>query len=1159
MLPQGVCVAVYSSLGHSSFSNATAMTPRVLFPSTESSTNLPAAPITHLPFRRISLPSVPSSSLLSAQHRQSVASFASFDSLPEEPVVRRPKRRSLKRKQSRTPAPEDIAREAKRTKVIREFWDTERSYVQGLDLVHDHFLTPIIASLDSSRPLLARTELTTIFSNFIDIWNFHHAFFSALTALLHPSLSHFDVPNPNPPPLSALLLSHFPYLSLYTPFITAFPSSISFLSRPPAPFALFLRTQERDPRCGQLKLTDWLLSIVQRCPRYVLLLKELINVERREKEGEGEWDRLGKVLALVEKVTSSLNTSLHAHAHTLSLLALQRATLGLPPTLHFVQPGRTLIFRAPLVIDSGGVAIEGPTIGRGRRDRICEFLLFDDVLVWLDFDPSTLRDSHWFTLAAHATASDERHTYTYRNHLSLVDIEAVLDPSHHPPRLEVLSPGGSFAVYAVPSQPPSPRGLSSSASESALATRRTAPLTSASNDTSLHTFLHLLRQARSALLARDPSIALRGVRMRGVLWAEAYEPEERDERVSQIQEYEVPTLDTRQPNLPDLASQQAPNITTPTHVEGLPLSARPQRAPLPFLPPVWVPDAKTDACMRCARPFGLVRFTVPLSMSVSFSLPSFTSFEWGRSVSQGQEDKGTDEEGVGENSEGNAQEGGSGGGEGRPGSGEGMWRRRHHCRLCGRVVCADCSGRTFYITDPSSQSPSGKNTKAKPARACNECYEAAFPPIQSITGGSSTPSTLSANPSTHHSPTLHGIPAWLSTPIPTEGSSGAHALMAMTLSPSRGRIVSGASPSRTRLSSSASKREMEGNVGMNAGHAGHPSGKNASPRPSKRELSTNPSKRAFTPSPTRHLPRILLGDGDSPSLSPTTLSPSSSRFTAQDDIYEDEDPDVPTMRVRDPSARDCYAATTLDQESRYQETAPTLRAPISRPIRIRPSTRPRPRSYHDILDDFEVHARGGSVGSSVATSLGAVAEERASRIDDRVYHEEVHAVYEGVNVHGRGGEIHDRHQEEEVHDGVQPKQPREHEPTPGYVHKKKEDTTRKKKRFSLPAVAVQTVPVLARSAPGGNLHGGWGKRVSLVLGARAWVRNGERESGSESTRSSLLSSRDDRSARSPSRGDKVGKGSKESSAARALMDVLRGKGRRDELAKGMVDQGHTHL
>lgn len=129
--------------------------------------------------------------------------------------------------------------------------------------------------------MLDRSALTSVFSNFIDIWNLHHSFFSSLSALLSQAA---------PPPLSPILLAHFPYLSLYNPFVTSFPSTISALSDlislPTAAhpnhhysptFASFLSTQEADPRCGKLKLRDWLLTIVQRCPRYLLLLKDLIN------------------------------------------------------------------------------------------------------------------------------------------------------------------------------------------------------------------------------------------------------------------------------------------------------------------------------------------------------------------------------------------------------------------------------------------------------------------------------------------------------------------------------------------------------------------------------------------------------------------------------------------------------------------------------------------------------------------------------------------------------------------------------------------------------------------------------------------------------------------------------------------------------------------
>lgn len=126
--------------------------------------------------------------------------------------------------------------------------------------------------------------------------------------------------------MSPVLLAHFPYLSLYTPFITAFPHTLAALntlltpsyhyrqqaraqtraaaaraqsatSASPAKgselkyerrFAEFVATQEKDPRCGRLTLRDWLLTIVQRCPRYLLLLGDLLSCTPGE--AQVPWD-----------------------------------------------------------------------------------------------------------------------------------------------------------------------------------------------------------------------------------------------------------------------------------------------------------------------------------------------------------------------------------------------------------------------------------------------------------------------------------------------------------------------------------------------------------------------------------------------------------------------------------------------------------------------------------------------------------------------------------------------------------------------------------------------------------------------------------------------------------------------------------------------------
>lgn len=51
----------------------------------------------------------------------------------------------------------------------------------------------------------------------------------------------------------------------------------------------------------------------------------------------------------------------------------------------------------------------------------------------------------------------------------------------------------------------------------------------------------------------------------------------------------------------------------------------------------------------------------------------------------------------------------------------GLFRRRHHCRLCGQVVCWECSTKKFLI--PSYQD----DVEDRILRSCDTCYENVFP------------------------------------------------------------------------------------------------------------------------------------------------------------------------------------------------------------------------------------------------------------------------------------------------------------------------------------------------------------------------------------------------------------------------------------------------
>jgi hypothetical protein len=295
--------------------------------------------------------------------------------------------------------------------------------------------------------------------------------------------------------------------------------------------------------------------------------------------------------------------------------------------------------------------------------------------------------------------------------------------------------------------------------------------------------------------------------------------------------------------------------------------------------------------------------------------------------------------------------------------------------------------------------------------------------------------------------------------------------MAMDLSPAAG--VLSRSPSRTTLSASPSRIGLSSSPSRRSRLSTSPTKASSPLRDPRAQVHGVPG--SDTSSPSRrivHLPRISSGDSE-PKPPPPLLAvhvEDASNGSANQDARPDDHGYMPT-----------------------------------RPIRVRPPT--RPRSYHDILEDFSLHERGLSIPSSISSApgLGSVREgedeaeggegegEIVIEIRLRDHSQEgfsVPAFFDGHSQENVG-----LTEQGPVDDGVLPM----------------EDTARRRKRFSMPAVALQTAPVFARARQDAEGSSAEKRRSALMHG-------GERD-----------------------KSKKERQGEKEGSAVGLLMEVLRGK------------------
>ena len=175
------------------------------------------------------------------------------------------------------------------------------------------------------------------------------------------------------------------------------------------------------------------------------------------------------------------------------------------------------------------------------------------------------------------------------------------------------------------------------------------------------------------------------------------------------------------------------------------------------------------------------------------------------------------------------------------------------------------------------------------------------------------------------------------------------------------------------------------------------------------------------------------------------------------------------------------------RESSHTDREPSLDGPVlgrnaSPRIRIKPPS--RPRSYLQILEDFNQGSPSGSVfttgqgGNPEASSVGVNNSIGALPSAGASGYLSTSISTSGEFFPESAGPTEDAPESPTSPEFGPPQRVRWSVPA---LPKRKEDTVRKKKRFSMPALAIQTTTVTAKT----NVNGtGKSKRFSLILGGR---------------------------------------------------------------------------
>ncbi|CAN8006826.1 unnamed protein product, partial [Ixodes hexagonus] len=259
---------------------------------------------------------------------------------------------------------DDVVDDDTRTHVVGELYDTEKSYVESLQILVNKYMRPL-KSPDSAGTVEG-TLVDEIFYQIPEILSHHESFLD----VLQQRLACWDARQK----VGDIFVEAFtkqPVIDTYTAFINNWKSAkeaIKMASQAKPSFAKFLEHTSREHK-GKLALDALLIMPVQRIPRYELLIKELIKHTQHDHPDH-------QLLVVAQKEVHELALKINrmereAFQHEQMQQRVRDVEQLIEGVMDLVQPDRTFI-RYDFVTIPGGLGT--------KKDR-CLFLFSDLLLI----------------------------------------------------------------------------------------------------------------------------------------------------------------------------------------------------------------------------------------------------------------------------------------------------------------------------------------------------------------------------------------------------------------------------------------------------------------------------------------------------------------------------------------------------------------------------------------------------------------------------------------------------------------------------------------------------------------------------------------------------------------------------------------------------------